>query len=159
MEPQYNEVPRDWQNLFTTTRFCYILRFVSIYFTITGVNKIILYTKDFVMWSFHLTVVHILILKILKVMVNYSVKSYLQIAVNNLIKAINLKFYFLFFMKRIKTINWLGNAFWNKCVLRAFLKALTEGIFLIIRVRLFNNLGTELKVLKDLPVGRTHTHI
>ena len=111
MEPQYNEVPRDWQNLFTTTRFCYILRFVSIYFTITGVNKIILYTKDFVMWSFHLTVVHILILKILKVMVNYSVKSYLQIAVNNLIKVINLKFYFLFFMKRIKTINWLGNAF------------------------------------------------
>ena len=93
-------------------------------------------------------------------MVNYSVKSYLQIAVNNLIKVINLKFYFLFFMKRIKTINWLGNAFWNKCVLRAFLKALTEGIFLIIRVRLFNNyLGTELKVLKDLPVGRTHTHI
>ena len=44
-------------------------------------------------------------------MVNYSVKSYSQIAVNNLIKVINLKFYFLFFMKRIKTINWLGNAF------------------------------------------------
>ena len=35
------------------------------------------------MWSFHLTVVHILILKILKVMVNYSVKSYLQINNNN----------------------------------------------------------------------------
>ena len=87
------------------------MRFVSIYFTITGVNKIILYTKDFVMWSFHLTVVHILILKILKVMLNYSVKSYLQIAVKNLIKVINLKFYFLFFMKRIKTINWLRNAF------------------------------------------------
>ena len=111
------------------------------------------------MWSFHLTVVHILILKIPKVMVNYSLKSYLQIAVNNLTKVINLKVYFLFFMKRIKTINWLENAFWNKCVLRAFLKALTEGIFLIIRVRSFNNLGAELKVLKDLPVGRTHTHI
>ena len=24
MEPEYNKVPRDWQNLFAITRFCYI---------------------------------------------------------------------------------------------------------------------------------------
>ena len=150
-------MPRDWQNLFAITRFCYIeVLFHNLYFTITGVNKIILYTKDFVTWSFHCSTYS----NSKKAMVNYSLKSYLQISVNNLVKIINLKFYFLFFMKRIKTISWLGNAFWNKWVLRAFLKALTKGIFLLKRVRLFHNLGAELEVLKDLPVGRTHsTHI
>ena len=43
MEPRYNEVPRDWQKLFA------IARFVSIYYAITGVNKIVLYAEDFVM--------------------------------------------------------------------------------------------------------------
>ena len=43
MEPRYNGVPRDWQNLFA------IARFVSIYYAITGVNKIVLYAEDFVM--------------------------------------------------------------------------------------------------------------
>ena len=40
MEPRYNEVPRDWQNLFATTRF------VSISYAITGVKKIVRYTED-----------------------------------------------------------------------------------------------------------------
>ena len=43
MEPRYNGVPRDWQNLFA------IARFVSIYYAITGVNKIVLYAEDLVM--------------------------------------------------------------------------------------------------------------
>ena len=43
MRPRYNGVPRDWQNLFA------IARFVSIYYAITGVNKIVLYAEDLVM--------------------------------------------------------------------------------------------------------------
>lgn len=43
MEPRYNGVPRDWHDLFA------IARFVSIYYAITGVNKIVLYAEDFVM--------------------------------------------------------------------------------------------------------------
>ena len=43
MEPRYNGVPRDWQNLFA------IARFFSIYYAITGVNKTVLYAEDFVM--------------------------------------------------------------------------------------------------------------
>ena len=35
VEPRYNEVPTDWQNLFTVTRFCFIGIF-SIYFTIAA---------------------------------------------------------------------------------------------------------------------------
>ena len=46
-EPRYNEGQRDWQNLFTVTKFRYILRFFFIYFTITGAKKFVRYTKDF----------------------------------------------------------------------------------------------------------------
>ena len=47
-EPTYNEGPRDWQNLFAVSRFRYI-RFFFIYFTITGLKKIVCYTEDIVM--------------------------------------------------------------------------------------------------------------
>lgn len=40
--------PRDCQNMFATTRFCYV--FFSIYITITGVKKITCYTEDFVIY-------------------------------------------------------------------------------------------------------------
>ena len=41
VEPQYNEVPRDWQNkMFTITSFCYIEVLFHNYFTITRVNKL-----------------------------------------------------------------------------------------------------------------------
>ena len=48
VEPTYNERPRDWQNLFAVSRFRYI-RFFFIYFTITGLKKIVCYTEDIVM--------------------------------------------------------------------------------------------------------------
>ena len=48
VEPTYNEGPRDWQNLFAVSRFRYI-RFFFIYFTITGLKKIVCYTEDIVM--------------------------------------------------------------------------------------------------------------
>ena len=44
VEPQYNEGPRDWQNVFVVTRF----RYVEVIFHITGVKKIVRYTEDFV---------------------------------------------------------------------------------------------------------------
>ena len=47
-EPTYNEGPRDRQNLFAVSRFRYI-RFFFIYFTITGLKKIVCYTEDIVM--------------------------------------------------------------------------------------------------------------
>ena len=40
VEPTYNEGPRDWQNLFAVPRFFFI------YFTITGLKKIVCYTED-----------------------------------------------------------------------------------------------------------------
>ena len=43
VEPTYNEGPRDWQNLFAVSRFFFI------YFTITGLKKIVCYTEDIVM--------------------------------------------------------------------------------------------------------------
>ena len=51
MEPQYNKGPRDWQNVLAITRFV-ISMIISIYFAITGVKKIVRYTKDFVKWRF-----------------------------------------------------------------------------------------------------------
>ena len=48
VEPRYNEGPGDWSNLFAITSFRYIERFFSLYFTITGVKKIVRYTEDFV---------------------------------------------------------------------------------------------------------------
>ena len=48
VEPRYNEGSRDWPNVCAITRFRYIERFVSLYFTIRGVKKIIRYTEDFV---------------------------------------------------------------------------------------------------------------
>ena len=48
MKPTYNEGPRDRQNLFAVSRFRYI-RFFFIYFTITGLKKIVCYTEDIVM--------------------------------------------------------------------------------------------------------------
>ena len=51
VEPQYNKGPRDWQNVFAITRFV-ISMIISIYFAITGVKKIVRYTKDFVKWRF-----------------------------------------------------------------------------------------------------------
>ena len=41
MEPQDNERPRDWHNLFAIPRFRYIEEFLQIYYTITGVEKIV----------------------------------------------------------------------------------------------------------------------
>ena len=41
VEPQLNEGPREWQNVFTVTRSFFI------YFTITGAKQIVRYTKDF----------------------------------------------------------------------------------------------------------------
>ena len=57
MEPRYNEVPRDWQNVFAITRFRYI-EVLSIYFNITGVKKIVRYTKDFVIQRFVISKFH-----------------------------------------------------------------------------------------------------
>ena len=37
VEPQDNERPRDWHNLFAIPRFRYIEVFLQIYYTITGV--------------------------------------------------------------------------------------------------------------------------
>ena len=48
VEPQYNEVPRDWQNVFVITEIRYI-GVLSIYFTITGLKNMILCTGVFVM--------------------------------------------------------------------------------------------------------------
>ena len=59
-------------------------------------------------------------------MTNYSLKSYLQI---------------IFFINKNKTTNQLRNAFWNKWPLRAFLKPLTEYLFLIKMGRSFHNFG------------------
>jgi len=42
VETRYKEGPKDWQNLFAITRLFFI------YFTITGVKKIVRYTEDFV---------------------------------------------------------------------------------------------------------------
>ena len=43
MEPQYNEGPRDWQNMFIIARFVNLYRqllfHIALYFTITGVKK------------------------------------------------------------------------------------------------------------------------
>ena len=48
VEPTHNEGPRDWQNLFAVSKFRYV-RFFFIYFTITGLKKIVCYTEDIVM--------------------------------------------------------------------------------------------------------------
>ena len=42
MEPRYNKVPRDWENVFVVSGFC------SMYFAITGLNNIVRYTGVFV---------------------------------------------------------------------------------------------------------------
>ena len=41
MEPQFNEGPKDWQNLFAIATFCYIEGLFYI-FTIIGVKKLII---------------------------------------------------------------------------------------------------------------------
>ena len=48
VEPQYNEGPRDGQNLVAITRFRYISTLIFIYFTITGVKKIVRFIEDLV---------------------------------------------------------------------------------------------------------------
>ena len=51
MEPRYNEGPREWQNVFVTTRFVNLfeaLCHIALYFTITQeLKKIVHKTKDF----------------------------------------------------------------------------------------------------------------
>ena len=48
VEPRYNGVASDWQNLFTITRFCYIeVLFHNYVLQFTGVRKIVCYAKDF----------------------------------------------------------------------------------------------------------------
>ena len=42
VKPRYNEGPRDWQNLFAVSRLSFI------YFTITGVTKIVRHIDNFV---------------------------------------------------------------------------------------------------------------
>ena len=52
MEPQNNDGPRDWQNLFPIKRFHYIK--VLFHYFITTVSKIIVcYTEDFAILRFH----------------------------------------------------------------------------------------------------------
>ena len=49
VEARYNEGPRgDWQNLFAISRPFIISRFFYIYFTITGVEKVVRYIENFV---------------------------------------------------------------------------------------------------------------
>ena len=52
VEPRYNGVPRsrDKQNMFAITRFRlgFVLRFFSIFFTISGAKKIVRSTEDLV---------------------------------------------------------------------------------------------------------------
>ena len=50
VEPRYDEGPRDCQNVFVITRFGYIEGFSPffVYFTITGVKKIVCYIEDIV---------------------------------------------------------------------------------------------------------------
>ena len=50
VEPRYNKQTRDWQNLFTITRFCYIEALFPNILLLT-VKKIVCYTKDFVIWT------------------------------------------------------------------------------------------------------------
>ena len=51
VDPRYNEVPRDWQNLFAITRFrCIEVLFHT--FTTNGVVKIFRYTENFVIQRF-----------------------------------------------------------------------------------------------------------
>ena len=44
VEARFNEGPEDWQSLFAISRFFFI------HITITGVKKIVCYTKDFVIY-------------------------------------------------------------------------------------------------------------
>ena len=44
VEARFNEGPEDWQSLFAISRFFFI------HITITGVKKIVRYTKDFVIY-------------------------------------------------------------------------------------------------------------
>ena len=46
MGPRYNEGPKDWQNVYVTTKFLYIRVFFS--FSITGVKKIVPYSENLV---------------------------------------------------------------------------------------------------------------
>ena len=45
VEPRYEKVPRDWQNLFAITRFCYIEVLFHV-LPLLGVKKIVCYTED-----------------------------------------------------------------------------------------------------------------
>ena len=44
VEPRYNEVPMDWQNVLAIKRFRYIEVLFHVSVPVTGVNKIIRYT-------------------------------------------------------------------------------------------------------------------
>lgn len=52
METQYNDMPKDWQNLFAITWY------FSICFTINEVKKIIHYTEDFIIRRFVISRFH-----------------------------------------------------------------------------------------------------
>lgn len=52
METQYNDKPKDWQNLFAITWY------FSICFTTNGVKKIICYTEDFIIQRFVISRFH-----------------------------------------------------------------------------------------------------
>ena len=44
---KFDDITRDWQNLFAIAKFRYIEVLFQVYFAITGVKKIIRYTEDF----------------------------------------------------------------------------------------------------------------
>ena len=52
VEPRHNKALRDWQNLFAIMRFRYIEVLFHIYFSITGVKKIVSYTVVLVIQRF-----------------------------------------------------------------------------------------------------------
>ena len=52
VEPRHNKAPRDWQNLFAIMWFRYIEVLFHIYFSITGVKKIVSYTAFLVIQMF-----------------------------------------------------------------------------------------------------------
>ena len=58
VEPQCNEGPRDWQNLFAIPGFCYIIEVLFDIFYYYWDKKIVRYTKDFVIWRFIISRFH-----------------------------------------------------------------------------------------------------
>ena len=59
VEPRFNEGPSDWQNVFAIlTRSRYKYRGSFSYLSMTGVKKIVIYTKDFVIHRFIISRFH-----------------------------------------------------------------------------------------------------